>query len=198
MKIKTFRIGGIYPHDNKITSKAPIIRLPDPKQAQVMLLQHIGSPSQCIVKVGDHVEFEQLLAEDSSFVSACVHAPITGTIKSIERKRNSQGFYMDTITIVSESENDVINYSEINPHTRTQEEVNKLTPKEIIDIVDNSGIVGLGGATFPTRVKLLPPEGLTPSLVIINGAECEPYLTCDDALMKAYPNEIIIISINIL
>ena len=191
MKIKTFRKGGIYPRDNKITSKVPIVRLPDPKQAQVMLLQHIGSQSQCIVKVGDHVEFEQLLAEDSSFVSACVHAPITGTIKSIERKRNSQGFYMDTITIVSENDDDVINYSEINPHTRTQEEVDKLTPKEIIEIVDNSGIVGMGGATFPTRVKLLPPEGLKPSLVIINGAECEPYLTCDDALMKAYPQEII-------
>lgn len=191
MKIKTFKIGGIYPNDNKITSEVPIVRLPDPKQAEVMLLQHIGSPSQCIVKVGEHVEFEQLLAEDSSFVSACVHAPISGVIKSIERKRNSQGYYVESITIVSESEDDAINYSNVNPRTRTQAEVDSLTAKEIIDIVDNSGIVGMGGATFPTRVKLLPPEGMQPSLVIINGAECEPYLTCDDALMRAYPAEIV-------
>lgn len=187
--MKTFHIGGIHPKENKITAGFPIEQLPYPNQVQLMLSQHIGKPSQCIVKVGDHVNKYQLIAEDSGFVSACLHSPISGTVKAIERKRNPQGYYVDVITInADENANDEATSAYLpNPIQNADD----LSAQEIIDIIDKSGIVGMGGAAFPTRVKLSPPEGMTPTIVIINGAECEPYLTCDDALMQTYPEEII-------
>ncbi|MBQ1268779.1 MAG: electron transport complex subunit RsxC [Muribaculaceae bacterium] len=186
---KTFKIGGIHPNDSKLTAGKEIVWLEQPQKVQMMLYQQIGAPSICIVKVGDKLKKGQLIAEDGSFVSACQHAPISGTVTKIEKIRNTQGWYGEAVTIEADPDrgNDFMEAS--NP--RTQEQVDALSVKEIIDIVDSHGVVGLGGATFPTRVKLLPPEGSKPEVVIINGVECEPYLTCDDALMRRYPNEIV-------
>lgn len=186
---KTFKIGGIHPKDSKITAGRPIVWLPQPDKVQMMLYQQIGAPSICIVKVGDKLKKGQLIAEDGSFVSACQHAPISGTVTKIEKIRNTLGWYGEAVTIEADPErgDDFMEAS----HPRGQEEVDNLTVSEIVDIVDKRGVVGLGGATFPTRVKLLPPEGSNPEVVIVNGVECEPYLTCDDALMRRYPKEII-------
>lgn len=186
---KTFKIGGIHPDDSKLTAGCPIKWLPQPQKVQMMLYQQIGALSICIVKVGDKLKKGQLIAEDGSFVSACQHAPISGTVTKIEKIRNTQGWYGEAVTIEADPDrgDDFLEAS----HPRTQEEIDALTPKQIVEIVDNHGIVGLGGATFPTRVKLLPPEGSKPEMVIVNGVECEPFLTCDDALMRRYPAEII-------
>lgn len=186
---KTFKIGGIHPKDYKLTADCPIVWLPQPQKVQMMLYQQIGAPSICVVKVGDKLKKGQLIAEDGSFVSACQHAPISGTVTKIEKVRNTLGWYGEAVTIEADPnrEDDFMEAS----HPRSQEEVDALTIQEIVNIVDSHGVVGLGGAAFPTKVKLLPPEGSKPEVVIVNGVECEPYLTCDDALMRRYPKEII-------
>lgn len=186
---KTFKKGGIHPNDYKLTAGKPIEWLPQPDKVQMMLYQQIGAPSICVVKVGDKLKKGQLIAEDGSYVSACQHAPISGTVTKIEKIRNTQGWYGEAVTIVADPDrgDDFLEASS----PRTDEEIAKLTPEEIAGLIDQQGVVGLGGATFPTRVKLLPPKGSSPEVVIVNGVECEPYLTCDDAMMRTYSDEII-------
>ncbi|MBD5356695.1 MAG: electron transport complex subunit RsxC [Bacteroides sp.] len=185
--MKTFKKGGIHPPENKITAGKPIVAVPVPAELRIMLSQSIGKPAKPIVKVGDKVYEGQMIAEADGFVSSPVHSPVYGTIKKIEPTRTPQGIWQDSIVIHTESAPDDI--TPIKP--RTDDEVRRLTSQEIIDIVGDSGIVGLGGATFPTQVKLTIPRGKLADTVIINGAECEPYLTCDDTLMRSHASKII-------
>lgn len=193
--LKKFKKGGIHPDPMKLTAGRPIEATNAPKEVRLFLAQHIGAPAKCIVKVGDEVTTGQKIAEAGGFVSAPVHTPIAGKVKKVELVRDAQGLWKEAIVIESlpaeEGEEPVkIQYDDKAP-LRTAEEIEALTPKEIIDIVGEAGIVGLGGASFPTRVKLTIPEGKKADCFILNGAECEPYLTCDDALMRRYPNEIV-------
>lgn len=185
--MKTFRKGGIHPPEDKITAGKPIVEMPAPAELRIMLSQSIGKPSKPVVKVGQAVVAGEMIAEADGFVSAPVHTPINGIVKKIEPTRTPQGIWQESIVIESREPEEM-------PETvkpRTDDEVQRISPEDIITIVGDSGIVGLGGATFPTRVKLSVPKGKTAMTVIINGAECEPYLTCDDALMRSNADQIV-------
>lgn len=206
--MKTFKKGGIHPAEDKLTSECPVVELQLPAKVTLILAQSIGSPPKCIVKVKDTVERGQLIAEASSFVSANLHSPIPGTVTRIEKVRNERGLWQEAVTIEQDKdkihlfeEANGIKYegsdifpSEIdNLHFPLipESELENLTPSDIVARVRDAGVVGLGGATFPTHVKLTVPEGKCVDTVLINGAECEPYLTCDDRLMQERPKEII-------
>lgn len=184
--MKTFKIGGIHPHANKLTDHSPVSPLEAPATAVVMLSQGIGAPAKPVVKAGDTVAAGQLIAEPGGFVSASVHSPIEGTVKKIEKVRDAQSYWADAIIIEGAS-----GVAAPTAQSRLAEQVAALEPKDIVAIIREAGIVGMGGAGFPTSVKLTPPEGMTPEVVILNGAECEPYLTCDDLLMQTRPEGVV-------
>ncbi len=185
--MKTFKKGGVHPHAEKLTADVAVAELPAPAEIALPLSQCIGAPARPLVKAGDEVEAGQMVAEAGGFVSAPVHSPVAGKVKKIDKVRNPQGLWQDAIIITVDAEK----ASEA-PQPRTQAEVDALEPSEIVGIIGEAGVVGLGGATFPTRVKLTPPEGKVADLIVINGAECEPYLTCDDLLMRSNAREIIL------
>lgn len=185
--MRTFKKGGIHPPEDKLTAGKPIVNAPVPDELRVMLSQSIGKPSKPIVKVGEHVTLGQKIAEADGFVSAPVHSPVDGIIKKIEPTRTLQGIWASSIVIVPDTE-----YGESeNIKPRTEDDIRRLTRQELIDIIGDAGIVGLGGAAFPTHVKLSVPKGKYATTVLINGTECEPYLTCDDALMRVEANKIV-------
>ncbi len=187
--MKTFRIGGVHPHDNKQYSvHKPITEVPLPKKAVIPLVQHIGAPAKPLVQKGDKVLVGQLIAEAGGFVSANIHSPVSGTVTKIDTAKDAWGMTMPAIFIDVEGDEWL---PEID-RTDTLITVCKLDAKEIIEKVKQAGIVGLGGACFPTHVKLMPPPGKTPEVLIVNGVECEPYLTCDHQLMLEHGEEIIV------
>lgn len=174
--MRTFPIGGIHPSDNKEWSKdkaIEVLGLPD--EVKVTMIQHIGAPSTPIVQKGDKVLTGQLIGQATGFVSANIHAPISGTVTSVDAYPNGQG--QRRIMVVIKREGD--EWMEDIDRTPELKRECTLTPEEIIAKVRNAGIVGLGGAQFPTHVKLSVPDGQKAEVLIINGVECEPYLTSD-------------------
>lgn len=185
---KTFRIGGVHPNDNKISANAAIEVFPVVETAYVSMAQHLGAPAEPIVAVGDKVKAGQVIAKPTGFISGFVHSPVSGTVKSIGPRADIAGNMMTHVEITVEGDEwaegidtskDII--SEI-PYT----------PEEIIEKIKNAGVVGLGGASFPTHVKLAPPKDKKAVALILNGTECEPYLTSDDRIMRERPKEILI------
>ncbi len=191
MKLKSFHKGGIHPNPSKLTSGFPIVEVGVSSEIRLELAESIGVPARCIVKPGQSVSAGEMIAEAAAFVSAPVHSPVAGEVKRIEKVRDPQGFWREAVVIATEHIETAVDETETELSPRTPEEVEALSPKEIIDIIGNAGVVGLGGATFPTRVKLSIPEGKHAETVILNGAECEPFLTCDEALMCGYPDRIV-------
>lgn len=191
--MKTFNRGGIHPPQSKLTAGLPIIDVELPYKVVVTFSQHIGAVAVCNLSKGDRVRRGDIVANAAGFVSANVHTPITGTVVKIDKTKTAYGQPSDTVTIEATEEDhlaDLDTIANARP-IRTIEQALSLPADEIVSIVDSSGIVGLGGATFPTKVKLTPPPGSAPDVLIINGAECEPYLTNDDAIMRAHAPEII-------
>lgn len=186
--LKTFRIGGIHPEENKLTAQCPVTEAAIPRQVALTLNQHIGAPANCIVKKGDTVKVGTLVAEAGGFVSANIHSPVSGIVSKIDKTANAFGIY--TQTIVIDTDGDEWEES-IDRSTELNDKIT-LSPAEIIQRIAQCGIVGLGGATFPTHVKLTPPKEFTPTVLIINATECEPYLTDDHALMLESPEQILI------
>ena len=187
--MNTFRIGGVHPHDNKIYSAhQPITDCPLPAKAVIPLVQHIGAPAQPVVEKGQKVKVGELIAKAGGFVSANIHAPFSGTITKIDATTDAWGLRMPAIFMDVEGDE----WLETIDRTNAIKRDCPLEPKEIIDKVAAAGIVGLGGACFPTQVKLLPPPGKKAEVLIANGVECEPYLTCDHQLMLEHGEEIII------
>lgn len=187
--MKTFRIGGVHPQDNKqYSAHKQIIEVSLPKKAIIPLVQHIGAPAKPLVQKGDKVLVGQLIAEAGGFVSANIHSPVSGVVSKIDTAKDAWGMPMPSIYIDVEGDEWM---PEID-RTDTIDTVCKLEAKEIIEKIKQAGIVGLGGACFPTHVKLMPPPGKTPEVLIINGVECEPYLTCDHQLMLEHGEEIIV------
>ena len=174
--MKTFPIGGVHPSDNKKWSKASAIEVMElPDVINIPLSQHIGAPATAKVAKGDKVVVGQLLAEPTGFMSAAIHSPVSGTVTAVDMQPNGQGLRQMMITIKREGD-------EWDPSIdRSTELVAEctLSQKEIVERIKAAGIVGMGGATFPTHVKLSIPEGKKAELLIINGVECEPYLTSD-------------------
>ena len=177
--IKTFKKGGVHPEENKLSAELPIQDFPMPKQIIVPLGQCLGSPADCIVNKGDHVLTGQLIGTAKGFISANVHSPATGTVAKIDVVMDHTGYYKPAVFIDVEPDQ----WAEGIIETDKLLTDIKLDSKQIIDKVKECGIVGMGGATFPTHVKLMVPEGKKAEYVIINAAECEPYLTCDYRLL---------------
>ena len=175
MSKHTFSIGGVHPHDNKISRECAITPLPIAPTVYIGVSQHIGAPSVPCVAVGDKVKVGQVIAEPGGFVGAYIHSSVSGTVKSIAPRADLAGRASTHIEIAVEGDEwaDGIDTTDTLITTIPED------PKAIIEKVKLGGVVGLGGATFPTHVKLSPPPGSKCERVIINGCECEPYLTSD-------------------
>jgi len=185
MKTLTFK-GGIHPGDHKsATSQKKIETLKAPERLIIPLQQHIGAPCEPLVSVGDEVKIGQKIAESKAFVSAPVHASVSGKVIGIEPMLHPNGSKVLSVIIENDGK-DTLHESVV-----PKGDLEKLTPKEIIDIIREAGIVGMGGAGFPTHVKLSPPSDKKIEYVIINGAECEPYLTSDHRVMLETPEDVI-------
>ncbi len=170
--------GGIHsPYLKDATATRPIEVMPVPQTLWVSLAQHLGAPSRPVVKKGDKVLKGQPIAEPAGYVSAWVHAPTSGTVKSVESRLTASGQLATVVEIESDGQDQAAE-SPVPAADWTG-----MAPRDLVDIVTRAGIIGMGGAGFPTQVKLLPPPGKTISTLILNGAECEPYLTADDRLM---------------
>lgn len=187
--LKTFVKGGIHPPDHKLSAGKPIQNLPLPKQITVLVSQHIGAPPKLLVKRGDQVKTGQLLAESGGFVSANTHSPATGKVAKIDSAMDSSGYRKPAILIDTEETDEW----EEGILTDTVLDKNiQLNGGDIIQKIMEKGLVGLGGATFPSHVKLSVPKGKTAEYLVINGVECEPYLTADHALMMEKSDEIMV------
>ena len=187
--MKTFHIGGVHPQDNKqFSAHQPITECPLPKQAIIPLVQHIGAPTQPVVAVGAKVKVGELLAKAGGFVSANICSPVSGTVTKIGDWTDAWGAPGQAIFI------DVEGDEWLPEIDRSKDLVRQCTldSKVIIDKISAAGIVGLGGACFPTHVKLMPPPGKKAEVLIVNGVECEPYLTNDHQLMLEHGDEIIV------
>lgn len=186
--LKTFSIGGVHPEGNKISAHQNIRQAELPKQAIILLGQHIGAPAKAIVKRGDEVLVGQKIAEAGGFVSAAIHSPVSGKVAKLDTTIDASGYRKPCIII------DVQGDEWVDTIDRTPDLVTEtaLDSKEIIDTIKEAGIVGMGGACFPTHVKLMPPPGNTAECLIINAVECEPYLTADHQLMLEHAQEILI------
>lgn len=191
--LHTFRKGGVHPPESKLTASGKIIPVELPREVVITFAQHIGAPAKCELKKGDHVNRGDLIAAAGGFVSANVHASISGTVTKVDKYKTAFGLPVDTVTITATDEDhqhDMEAIASIKP-LRSDEEIAALDSKALVSIIDAAGIVGLGGATFPTKVKLSPPPGSKAEVLIINAVECEPYLTNDHALMLEHSDEII-------
>ena len=187
--MKTFKIGGVHPQDNKeFSAHRPIIECGLPAKAIIPLVQHIGAPAQAVVEKGQQVKVGELIAKAGGFVSANIHSPYSGTINKIDNYVDGWGMRQQAIFIDVDGDEWL---PEIDRTPNVIRDCN-LEPKAIIDKIAAAGIVGLGGACFPTQVKLMPPPGKKAEVLVINGVECEPYLTCDHQLMLEHGEEIVI------
>ncbi len=186
--LKTFSLGGIHPEENKLTTDRAIELLPVPPVVMVPVTQHIGAPAKVEVKKGDKVKVGQVIAAAGGMVSANIHSPVSGTVNKIDEIVDASGYRRTAIIIDTEGdewEEGIDRSSDIKRELTA-------SPEEIIKGIAEAGIVGLGGATFPSHVKLTPPPGRKCEVLIINGVECEPYLTGDHRLMLEKGEEIII------
>jgi Na+-translocating ferredoxin:NAD+ oxidoreductase subunit C len=186
--LKTFPLGGIHPPESKLTSGSPIKQLSFPQSVTIPLSQHIGTPATLMVKKGDYVKTGQLLASINGFVSSNIHSSVSGNISKIDTIIDTTGYRQTAVFI------DVAGDEWIDTINRSPDLIKDINskPEDITEKCRESGIVGLGGATFPSHVKLLVPTGKKCNLLIINGVECEPYLTSDHRLMLEKGEEILV------
>jgi electron transport complex protein RnfC len=182
----TYPKGGIHPPDRKTySSEEPLRDAAIPETLTVPISQHLGKPGELVVEKGDEVEEGALLAKSSGFISAAVHAPAKGTVKEIKEVYLHNGLKSQAVVI------------ELAEGAQQRQERNRirdwqeLNTQELIDLVAESGIVGLGGATFPTHVKMMVPKGKRAEVFLVNGVECEPYLTVDNRLMLEKTEELL-------
>ena len=186
--MKTFRIGGVHPAENKLSAGKAIETLALPKQAVFPLSQHIGAPATAIVKKGDVVKVGTKIAEAGGFVSAAIFSSVSGKVNKVDSVIDASGYRKPAIFIDVEGDE----WEETIDRSTTLVKECNLTPEEIVAKIKNAGVVGMGGACFPTHVKLTPPPGCKAECVIINAVECEPYLTADHRLMLEKADEILV------
>ncbi len=191
MKVRTFRIGGVHPAENKLTNDAVTQVAALPAQAIFPLSQHIGAPAKPVVAKGDKVKVGTLLAEAGGFVSAPVYSSVSGTVLKIDTAIDATGYRKPVIIIKVEGDEweETIDRSD---KLERLEDHPELTPEEIIERVKKAGVTGMGGAGFPTFIKLTPPPTAKAECVIINAVECEPYITADFRLMMEKADEILV------
>jgi len=186
--LKTFPKGGIHPPENKITAAKVIKRMSVPKTVYVPIAQHIGIPAEIIVNRKDKVEIGQVIAKSGGFVSSNIHSPVAGTVTKLDMMVDSSGYKKQCIVIRTDPKNES---NLVIPDFPLKKEIT-LSQKDILQHITDYGIVGLGGATFPSHVKLDIKNDKHVDCLIINGVECEPYLTADHRLMLEKSEEIIV------
>ena len=186
--LKTFPQGGVHPEENKFSSHMKIETLPVPPQVIIPVSQHIGAPAKVLVNKGDKVKTGQLIAESGGFVSANIHSSVSGTVVKVDTFPDSTGYRRLSVQIQTEPDEWVTDI-DLSPVLKRDFDY---TPEEIIKKINASGLVGLGGATFPSHVKLSVPQGKKAEYLIVNAVECEPYLTADHSLMLEKGNEIMV------
>ena len=189
--MKTFRIGGVHPAENKLSEAEPIKVAELPKVAVYPMGQHIGAPAKPVVQKGDKVKVGTMIAEAGGFVSAPIFSGVSGTVLKVDTVIDASGYAKPAVYITVEGDEwePSIDRSD---KLVTLKEKPELTPEAIVDKIKAAGIVGMGGACFPTHVKLCPPPGNTPEWVIINAVECEPYLTADHRLMLEKADQVLV------
>lgn len=190
MKVRTFKIGGIHPEENKLSHESATQPAPLPKQAIFPMSQHIGAPAKPIVKRGDKVKVGTMIAEAGGFVSAPIFSSVSGTVTKVDNAIDASGYMRPAVIVAVEGDE----WEEtIDRSTKLEklEDHPELTPEEIVERIKKAGVVGMGGACFPTFIKLCPPPGAKAECVIINGVECEPYITSDYRLMMEKADELI-------
>ena len=190
MKLHTFKIGGIHPEENKITAEMPTQMAELPKQAIFPLSQHIGAPAKPVVQRGDKVKVGTLLAEAGGFVSAPIYSSVSGTVAKIDEEFDATD-YRKPVIIVNVEGDEWEESIDRSDKLETLADHPELTPEEIVSRVQAAGVTGMGGAGFPTHVKLCPPPTAKAECIIVNAVECEPYITSDYRLMMEHPDEII-------
>ena len=184
----TFRIGGVHPDDAKVSRGCAIEVLPLPQTVYISMAQHLGAPAKPVVAVGDSVKAGQLIAEAGGFISANVHSSVSGKVKSIAPRKDIAGNNVLHVEITVEGD-EWAEGIDLSDTLVTEIPGDRAA---ILDRIKACGVVGLGGATFPTHVKLNPAPGSVAECLIINGAECEPYLTSDFRIMLERPKEIVV------
>lgn len=179
--------GGIHPPEHKQVSESlKIEKCPAPNEVVIPVQQHIGAPSKPIVEKGDQVLIGDPISESGGFVSVPSHATVSGTVKAVEPRPHPLGTKVLSVVIENDGENNV--REGVGEFDKAYSELNK---KEMISRIQGAGLAGMGGATFPTHVKLSPPPDKKIDTLILNGAECEPYLTSDHRMMLEYPEKIL-------
>ena len=185
MGLATFK-GGVHPYEGKELSESKPVQVLMPKGELVFpLSQHIGAPANPLVKKGDQVLAGQIIAEAGGFISANVVCSVSGTVKAVEPRRVANGAMVNSIVVENDGEYKTVE------GVGEDRDYTALSKEEIRKIVKDAGIVGLGGAGFPTHVKLTPKDDAKIDYVIVNGAECEPYLTSDYRLMIEEPEKLV-------
>ena len=180
----SFRHGIHPPEAKELTRALPIRRMPFPDEVVLPLRQHTGKPARLCVKVGDHVERGDQVGEADGFVSVPIHASAAGTVAAVEWWPHPDGSMAESVRLRVDRFAPQVARPRLVPHWEG------LTPAQVVAAVQEAGVVGLGGAAFPTHVKLAPPKDLTVHTLIINGAECEPYLTSDHRIMVEFPGRV--------
>ncbi|MDR1097284.1 MAG: electron transport complex subunit RsxC [Tannerella sp.] len=186
--MRTFRIGGIHPPANKLSAGRPIETIAVPAAVVIPLSQHIGAPAKAVVAKGDKVKVGTLIGKAEGFVSAHVHSSVSGTVAKIDTVPGDSGTARPAVYINVEGDEWE---TDIDRSDTLVKDCN-LSSEEIIKKIETAGIVGMGGATFPTRIKLTPPPGNKAEILIINAVECEPYLTADHSLIMEKSEQILV------
>ncbi len=186
--MKTFKMGGVHPEENKISNDAAIEVMPVGKQMVVLMNQHLGAPATPVVQKGDRVKVGQLIGEAQAFMCANVHSPVSGTVAKVDSCKDAFGLSRPAVYINVEGDE----WMETIDRTPDIKRECSLEPKQIVDKLKEMGIVGLGGATFPAHIKYNIPEGKKAEYLIVNAAECEPYLTSDYRVMMEHAEEVCI------
>ena len=191
MKLRTFKMGGVHPEENKLTNNVATVKAALPAQAVYPLSQHIGAPAKPVVNKGDHVKVGTLIAEAGGFVSAPIYSGVSGTVLKIDNAVDATGYLKPCIIIKVEGDEweETIDRSD---KLETLADHPELTPEMIVEKVKKAGVTGMGGAGFPTFIKLCPPPTAKAECVIINAVECEPYITADFRLMMEHADEILV------
>lgn len=186
MSLKTFSRGGVHPPEHKLSSGKAIVELPPPEVAVIPVSQHLGAPAKVLVDRGDEVKVGQLIAESSGFVSTNIHASVSGKVLKVDQFLDPSGYRKMAVQIQVEGDEWLESIDRSDDLVRNSPLQGEDIRKKILE----AGIVGLGGATFPSHVKLMVPQGKTAEYLIINGVECEPYLTADHSLMLEHTEEL--------
>ena len=183
MGLFTFK-GGVHPNEGKeLAMDKAVVELKPGKELVYLLSQHIGAPAKAVVAKGDHVLAGQKIAEAGGFVSAPIHASVSGTVTGIEKRKNATGGMVDAVIVENDEQYESVKFEEADPDS--------LSRDDILARIREAGVVGMGGAGFPTAVKLAPKDPSTVDHILVNGSECEPYLTSDYRCMMEQPEKIV-------